>query len=342
MEDLWGDEKPSAKKAAYMLGPNANMTGAKRITKKVGNMGTLEGFDDVAAKAFMPREEFTPRKRPALRSVKNHKAAVALPHGGQSYNPEDAAHQDAMLRAARNLERKQVEHAKFVAAMTRTEGDVVRSAAALLGERAPSDEETEEERAINSSHDAVPLGEKPSGRVEASKSAQLKEKQRRKEAAIARGKKKLTKVEAAQLARRSRVFQRQPKQDPNLERIEEVADEVAAKAYRSHQMAKFRKQLKRKDETTLAFGRHHHQPVAMEVAPTAALTGSLRTVLNTGTASHCALNPLVDRVKSLEARNMIPARMRHTYNKKREVLQPGEVRVHREPFGTLPNRDLSN
>lgn len=345
MKDLWADEPTTRKEKQNVdkkgsdlhFTDRTNMTGAAKITKKPGNMGTLEGFGDMTP--FLPRAKWTARKRPSHASAKNHKAAVALPHGGQSYNPEDTAHQSALAQAAQTLARKKAQHEKFMAEQLRRESDLIK---ARDGAAKKADESEDEGSDDEADEAMVPLGDKPSRRTEETKSSQLRKLQQQKEKRIARGKKKLTKTEQAQLARKNRGFKRQPKADPDLDRVEDVADEVAARLYRSHRMSVHRKKLRRLDQTTVAFGRHHHQPVALEVAPTAALTGSLRTMLNNQTAAHCVQNPLVDRVKSLEARNMIPARMRHTYNKKKEVLQPGEVKVHRESFGTLPDDRFRN
>src|SRR3989338_1828181 len=68
----------------------------------------------LSSKSAIKRDEWESRVRPSNPSAKNQKAAVPLPHGGQSYHPSDDAHQHALQLATKNLERKQEKDEKWV------------------------------------------------------------------------------------------------------------------------------------------------------------------------------------------------------------------------------------
>ncbi len=314
MKDLWGDD--------------SNNNNKKNEEWKLS-----------CAKTAEKRKEWTPRSRPPNPSKPNHKAAVALPHAGQSYHPADDAHQDALRQAAKNLERKKKADEAWIKKMSLKDK-------AYKGDLKSDNnwKDVDEDDALTGENGELLLGEKASIRSkparEMKRSEKLEEKKKKIQEIKKKHGKKLSKSELAERKKHALKLKRQPNQVRKLrdaDRVEEIADEVGAEMDHSTRLTKYRKALKKKDQTTVAFGRHHHQPLALEVAPTQALTGSLRQLLNGRQGgANAVVHPLVDRVKSLEARNMIPARMRHQYNKKKEVIAPGEVKILREPFGIMP------
>ncbi|CCW62093.1 unnamed protein product [Phytomonas sp. EM1] len=91
-----------------------------------------------------------------------------------------------------------------------------------------------------------------------------------------------------------------------------------------------RREARKENLQVKHFGRHYHTPLVVDVLPTESLVGSLRHM------SGGTVHPVLERMKSLEERNLIPARMRHSYNK-RKILKPkGELRLKKETFGVLP------
>lgn len=316
MKDLWGDAADSD--------TNNSKTGDWKLS---------------CAKTAEKRKEWTPRSRPPNPSKPNHKAAVPLPHGGQSYHPADDAHQDALRQASKNLERKKKQDDDWIKKMSLKDkaykGD-------LKSDRNWKDDD--EDDALTGENGELLLGNKVSVRTkperEMKRSEKLDEHKKKMVEIKKKHGKKLSKSELAERKRHALKLKRQPNQIRKMrdaDRVEEIADEVGAAMDHTVRLTKYRKALKKKDQSTVAFGRHYHQPLALEVAPTQALTGSLRQLLNGRQGGNiAAVHPLVDRMKSLEARNMVPARMRHKYNKKKEVIAPGEVKILREPFGLMP------
>jgi hypothetical protein len=150
-------------------------------------------------------------------------------------------------------------------------------------------------------------------------------------------KKKLTKMEMELQRRKSLRLQRHPSRGAvarEVEDVEKIVNEVNKKADHRERLAAFRKDIKSAGQITKAFGRHHHQPMALEVAPSSAIRGNLRTLGGAGASGSGTINPALDRIKSLEARNIIPAHMRHKYNLRKQLKPKGEVRIVREPAGT--------
>ena len=324
MRDLWGAEGGKAYVKNKQPDPNWSLS-SKNAFKK---------------------ETQDPRKRPGLRSEKNKKEAVPLPHGGQSYHPTDADHQAALKRAAATLERKKHQDEEWVKKRSLNEKDLIESLK-KKNKKQKNKDAADGEDASSSDDDSEdydePLAprEKAEDRQKMTRSQVLKEKKKNTVAQKAKHGKKLSKSELAERKKHALRLKRQPNQLKKLkdvDRIEEIAAEVGAEKYHSIKLAQFRKELKKKGKITKAFGRHHHQPLAMEVAPTAALTGSLRQLMSRA-GNNAAANPVVDRMKSLEARNMVPAKMRHKYNQKKEVIQTGEIKVIKENFGTNPHSD---
>lgn len=319
---------------------------------------------ELSSKSAIKRSPWEARVRPSNPSQKNAKAAVPLPHGGQSYHPSDETHQQALQLATKNLLMKKAKDEKWIKSQMINEDDVLGtvkdSAATSNKDEKQSDAKRKKKSASNGgaqddaaadagASDSDADDENQREQQEAAFAVFKKEKMTRSQVLEEKKKKtrdqklkhgkKLSKSELADRKRHALALKRQPnqiKKNKDVDRIDEIADEVGAALFRSHQLAKHRKQLKKRNQTTVSFGRHHHQPLALEVAPTTALTGSLRQLMNRSGAN-AVVHPVVDRMKSLEARNMIPAKMRHKYNKKKVVVAPGEVKVVREAFGTMPD-----
>ncbi|EAN93356.1 hypothetical protein C3747_1g98 [Trypanosoma cruzi] len=260
----------------------------------------------------LPAKPLAPRRRKYVHVRPNNRDAVALPHPGQSYNPLHDDHQDALRVAVRKLERKKTADEKFVAMMTNGR-DVP-----ITGNFS-ADKTWEEE-----------VQERPQKTQKKEKSTEKEECKKKKKK---KDKKKKAKKTSVQAARRALPHRRHPKREIALKEADALDDIIVEHQQREKRREAARERgraAKREKLQVKSFGRHHHTPLALDVAPTDKLVGSLRH-LNGG-----YIHPLTERMKSLEERNLVPARMRHTYNK-RKVLKPkGEVRVKRETFGVMP------
>ncbi|RNF03252.1 uncharacterized protein Tco025E_08219 [Trypanosoma conorhini] len=263
----------------------------------------------------LPAKPLAPRRRKYAHVRPNNRDAVALPHPGQSYNPADDDHQAALRVAVRKLQRKRAADERFMAVMTRGRDTPV------TGNFSADKtwEEEVQERPQNPK-------KKPGTKQE---EEQAKKKKRQKKN---KSKKKASKA-SLQAAKRALPHRRHPKREVAVKEVDEIDEIVAvheARQARREAARERRRTVKRENMQVKSFGRHHHTPLVLDVAPTDKLVGSLRH-LNGG-----YIHPVMDRMKSLEERNLVPARMRHTYNK-RKVLKPkGEVRVKRETFGVMP------
>lgn len=298
----------------------------------------------LSSKSAIKRDEWEARVRPSNPSAKNEKAAVPLPHGGQSYHPSDDAHQHALLLATKNLEKKKKQDEKWIKSRNLNEEELLGLPKKKVSHKKPLDNEDAAESNDDSSSDDEQEEEYIDNTIDKEKMTRSQvlnqKKQKTRDQKLKHGK-KLSKSELAERKKFALNLKRKPNQlrkNKDIDRIEEIADEVGAALYRTHQLSKYRKNLRKKNQTTISFGRHHHQPLAMEVAPTQALTGNLRQLMSRKGAN-AVVHPVVDRMKSLEARNMVPAKMRHKYNKRKEVIANGEVKVIRETFGTRPTSD---
>ena len=260
----------------------------------------------------IPADPMGPRRRPVPHVRPSARPSVSAPHAGQSYNPLDTAHQDALAVAVRKLQKKKKADADFVRRMglrsTSYRGDL----------NSDKNWENAEEGAGAKSS---------SSKTKQAKSAQSKKAEKKK-------KKKKAKKQDSRTIRKQRAPHRHPNRAvvaSQLEEVDRIQAEVKAKVEK-HNLRMERKKAARKDNTQIKkFGRHFHQPLALDVARSDQLVGALRHM--TATCGGSCAHPVLDRVKSLEARNIIPARMRHTYNK-RKVLKPkGDVIIQREGFG---------
>ena len=83
-------------------------------------------------------------------------------------------------------------------------------------------------------------------------------------------------------------------------------------------------------QNLVKYGRNQVTSLIPDVLPSKEHTGKLRHV-KPAAATHLAK----ERSKSLEERGLVPARMRHTYNKRKLLRAKGEVRIVTEPMGPL-------
>nr|CCD17369.1 unnamed protein product [Trypanosoma congolense IL3000] len=275
----------------------------------------------------VPSKPQAPRRRKYVYAKPNKRDAVPAPHPGQSYNPCDGDHQLALRRAVKQLERKKRAHDKFAAMITLGRDKPVSGS---LSCDKTWEEEVQEEPERKKKRGNVGQGNRAC--VEGARDDGKKSKKEDK------GKKKQrnTKKEdrALQLAtKRSLLHRRHPKRYIVVNEVDQIDEIVMAheKTKAKKEAARERRRLKKREGMTIkAFGRYHYTPLALDVAPSSKLVGSLRHL------NGSSIHPMLDRMKSLEERNLVPARMRHTYNK-RKVLKPkGEVRIKRETFGILP------
>lgn len=258
-----------------------------------------------------PNEQAGVRTRAYKDTAKpNKRAAVAIPHPSQSYNPDDRNHQAALQAVAVSLEKKRKAHENFVKKITHT-GPRIKSALV--------DDQTWEE-SVND------------GAVARQEKALIKNRGRTKRTT----KLKVKKVVKDSI-RRSKRHMRHPDRAAAVGDLDEIADikeAVDKKVKRMANKAKRKIQARKDGLETKSFGRYHFTPQLLDVATTDKLVGCLRHIA-ANTASHAA----VDRVKSLEERNVIPARMRHTFNKRKMLKVKGQVMIKREPMGRMPDPD---
>lgn len=260
----------------------------------------------------LPVKPLAPRRRKYACVRPNNRNAVALPHPGQSYNPLYDDHQSALRLAVKKLEMKKLADEKFVATVTHGRGMPITW-------NFTSDKTWEEE-----------VQERP----------QETKKKVKTETAVADGKKKkrnkkkkATKASLMKAAKSAFPHRRHPKREiavKEADKLDELISAHAKQQSKREAVRERRRAVKREGLQVKSFGRYHHTPMVIDVAPTDKLVGSLRH-LNGG-----HFHPLMDRMNSLEERNLVPARMRHKYNR-RKILKPkGEVRLKRETFGVLP------
>ncbi|RHW70104.1 Nop53 (60S ribosomal biogenesis) [Trypanosoma brucei equiperdum] len=273
----------------------------------------------------LPAKPQAPRKRKCAYVRPNNRAAVALPHPGQSYNPRDDDHQKALLKAVKHLEKKKRDHERVVKFLTRGRDQKYNGS---LSTDETWEEEVKErpEKKKKKTQKTVKEGVQEGDSNVAKKEEDKKKKRKKKD------KKKVSK--ASLLATKKTLpHRRHPKRDivlNEVDHIEEIAAQHAKREAKRQAAREKRRLIKREGMSIKSFGRHHYTPLSLDVAPSSNLVGSLRHL--NGSSVH----PITDRMKSLEERNLVPARMRHVYNK-RKVLKPkGEVRVKRETFGVIP------
>lgn len=265
---------------------------------------------------YVPAEAFTnkngPRRRPVQHQKPNLRDAVAVPEAGQSYNPSFDAHQATIKTVVKKLTKKKKSHEKLVDLLSLGKDQKV---VGNFSADKTWDEEVNDQKKLKEK-------KKPST---ATAGAEDRKKKRKKQ--------KKGKKETERAAKKALPHRRHPDRSAAVEQadeIDEIAEEVNKKVQKRERTALKKKEARKAGQQIKSFGRYHHTPLVPDVAPTEKLVGSLRHITATYT------NPLTERVKSLEERNIIPARMRHKFNK-RKVLKPkGEVRLKRETFGIMP------
>lgn len=262
----------------------------------------------------LPAKSEAPRRRKLAPIRPNNRPAVPVPLAGQSYNPTDEDHQEGMRIAVRQLEKKKKAHTKFVQQLTLGRDKKINDG---VSEGANWEEEVQE--------------------FKEKKKRTLTEKQIEKKASLQRKKekkmKKLGKHNAEKERRHSFARRRHPNLETNtakLDKIDELIAELDKKKIKSETKRIRRREAKKENTQVKHYGRHYHTPLVVDVASSEQLVGSLRHL------SGGNVHPAMERLKSLEERNLIPARMRHTYNKRRVLKPKGEVRVKRESFGVTP------
>lgn len=262
----------------------------------------------------LPSKKEAPRRRKLAPIRPNNRPAVPVPLAGQSYNPTDVDHQKGMKIAVRQLEKKEKAHKKFVQQFALGRDRKV-------NENISDDKNWEEEVKEFKVKKKRELSEKEVQRKDFAK--------RKKEKKL----KKLGKRKTEKEKRQSYVHRRHPDRAAACAEVDKIEEIVEAQENRRKKLeAKRQKRRESKKEKMQVkhYGRHYYTPLVVDVASSDQLVGSLRHV------SGGNVHPALERMKSLEERNLVPARMRHTYNKRRILKPKGEVRVKREPFGVTP------
>ncbi|CAD2216788.1 Nop53 (60S ribosomal biogenesis), putative [Angomonas deanei] len=265
---------------------------------------------------ILPAKPDGPRRRKYAPIRPNKREAVAVPLSGQSYNPSDADHQDALRKVVRKLTKKEKKNEKFVKLLEYGRDQT------FEGNFSADKNWEEEVKETKPKEKKAPLTPEI---IKKEESAAKKKDKRRK---------KLGKLGTAREARRSLLHRRHPSQAKILKEAE-VVDELLKNHMEKEAKREVRveqRKLKRKEDTLVKhYGRHYYQGIAPDVAPSDKLVGSLRHM------EGGYVHPALDRMKSLEERNLVPARMNHKYNK-RKILKPkGEMHLKREDFGVLPH-----
>lgn len=262
----------------------------------------------------LPVKKEAPRRRKLAPIRPNNRPAVPDPLAGQSYNPTDKDHQEGMKIAVRQLEKKKKAHKKFVQQLT-------------LGR----------DRKFNDDVSELTNWEEEVQEFKEKKRRALTEKEIEKKASLQQKKekkvKKLGKKNAEKERRKSFAHRRHPNYEANivkLDEIDELLAEMGKKEMKLEAKRNKRREAKKENTQVKHYGRHYHTPLVVDVSSSEQLVGSLRHL------SGGNVHPAMERLKSLEERNLIPARMRHAYNKRRILKPKGEVRVKRETFGVTP------
>jgi hypothetical protein len=270
------------------------------------------------------------RKRKVMYAKPNNIAAVELPHEGQSFNPQVDAHQDAMAKAVKKLTMQKASHEKHVEwkkiGTTKEEKSLFGGGVQpdYLGPKRRAVTEGEEDDMPGSDEEEEEEG------LAGGKNKKIKAKKRRSDVP----KKKYIKMKYRHDVKRTRDERRHPNYDEIAEDMQDLPEMM--QAIMDKHKSNFERLARRKMRSaeglmTKKIGRHIHHPLPIEVQTTGQLVGSLRHVKSGD------IHPLKHRVKSLEARNLIPARMRHTYCKNKRPKGKGEIMIRKEPFGPVPD-----
>jgi hypothetical protein len=284
-----------------------------------------------AENVIQPRDG--PRKRARALKRPNQRPAVAVPLEGTSFNPTLNAHQEALAKAVRKLEKQKESHQKFAKwlSLGRDGGAVVEEGG--MGDKSKfggglqidhvrqkavlEDESASSADGSSDSEHGEKAGQRATG----------KERKTAKKSS-----KKKPKLEIRKETNKTRVNRRHPDRSQvaaEIDDIDELLKEQEKQTQRKIERLARRHLARSEGLQTKKIGRHIHHPLPVEVQPTKDLVGALRHVKSG------IVHPVQERIKSLEERNLIPARMRHTYNK-RKILKPkGDVLIKREAFGPI-------
>ncbi|XQJ31181.1 Nop53 (60S ribosomal biogenesis), putative [Leishmania guyanensis] len=303
------------------------------------------------APALLPAKPLAPRRRKYAPIRPNNRDAIAIPLGGQSYNPVDEEHQEALAKAVRQLSRKKLKDEKFMRMMTmgrdrkytgnfsadKTWEEEVKETASATAKTQQKKGAKAVPVSIGASSASLPalaaVTPSGSGAKDDHVAADLAPVVKDCKTAKKTKKKKKTKKAMVEDAKRAMAHRRHPERDAVAKETEELDMLLAthtAMENRREAARQKRRAAKKANVAIKHYGRHYHTPLVVDVTPSDKLVGSLRHL------SGGFVHPAMERMKSLEERNLVPARMRHTYNK-RKVLKPkGQVRVKREEFGVMP------
>ncbi|KAK7195725.1 hypothetical protein NESM_000502800 [Novymonas esmeraldas] len=325
---------------------------------------------------LLPAKPLAPRRRKYAPIRPNNRDAVAVPLGGQSYNPLDEEHQDALRQAVRQLSKRKVKDERYVKMMMlgrdhkytgnfsadKTWDEEVQETAPAKAATPPNTKKSAKpsshsagapsspassprstsrpaaptgtesrsaKRPMTASSAAAPATSTPAATPAAKESnAAMKKKKNE-----TKKKKKKTKKASAQDAKRAMAHRRHPQRDVVEKETEELDALLSAHEAKEDKRAEARQRRRAAKKENIAvkhYGRHYHTALAIDVAPSDKLVGSLRHL------SGGYVHPALERMKSLEERNLVPARMRHTYNKRKVLKAKGQVRLKREEFGIMP------
>lgn len=294
-----------------------NLWASEKGTKAIDRPQKVSiGKKWAASPDVLPTAELGPRRRKLVQIRPNNRAAVSLPLQGQSYNPTDEDHQQAMKIAVRQLEKKKTKHQKFVREM-------------LLGRT----EEKKPMKVITDSNWEEEVKEVALRKPAEKTSLQVEHEARKKNQKQAKLKKQGRKKSEDEV-KRSFPHRRHPgrvsvcNEAAKITELVELQSEAQKKLDLKRQK---RREAKKENMQIKHYGRHYHTPLVTDVATSDQLVGSLRHL------SGGNIHPAMERMKSLEERNLVPARMRHSYNKRRILKAKGEVKIKTEPFGLLPS-----
>ena len=320
-----------------------------------------------------PEDRNGPRRRIYQPKRPNQRPAVMVPHAGQSFNPDDVNHQLALLKATNALERKQLEDAKFqkmlsqkgdgsykgnlssdktwedeaVARPTplsssgrdaKQRNNVAKSAspaAGLLATRARAALATATTSDLPAGDGDPPVENEVAAAVSATAAGVAKnsgignEKKKNKKKKAKKG----NKIEVAKGIRRQRVHRRHPQRitSGDVAELPDVVSDLTERQARLDKLRKARRKRKAAGMDIKAFGRYHHQPLVIDVAASDARVSTLRHM-----KSSVNIHPALDRIKSLEERNLIPAKMRHKYHLRKDPMPLGDVMIRKETMGLMP------
>lgn len=297
------------------MGKKRQLWGGKEGTRAINRPSSVHVAKKWAVTPdVLPAKKEAPRRRKYAPIRPNNRLAVALPLAGQSYNPTDEDHQSAMKVAVKKLEKKVKQHEKYVRQMTLGRDQKFNN---NMSEDTNWEEEVKETK---------PKVERPKTPKELQRQQELKKKKEKKA-------KKLGKSKSEKEIMRSFPHRRHPRREEvceEVEKIDELLEKQKQKKAILEEKRLQRRQKKKENMDVKHYGRHYHTPLVVDVASSDQLVGSLRHM------SGGNVHPAMERMKSLEERNLVPARMRHTYNKRRILKPKGEVRIKREPFGPTP------